>query len=259
MNITFIGSGNVATHLALALHSRGHIIRQIWSRKMDHAVLLASRVLAEPVDDIHRISPNTDIVIIAVPDDALFDIAIDLEHTSALVLHTSGSTTIDVLRSTSAHYGVIWSPQSFVRDMALDYEQLPFCIEGNGVESEERIAKFIGTLSPHIYHTSLTQRQYLHLAAVLENNFANGLHAMAQAICKEHDMPFEILHPIITTTAKRALYADVRYSLTGPAVRHDTHTLRTHQQLLTDKPQYLDVYKAMTLLLQSVMNDWNRS
>ena len=221
MRITFIGSGNVATHLALAMHQRGHQIDQIWSRNIQHAQYLAERVEAQPINDFSQ-------------------------------LHTSGATPIKILKKTSTHYGVLWSPQSFVRDVALDYNELPFCIEGCDKETEQFIEEFIGMISPHIYHTTHNQRQYLHLASVYVNNFTNGLYAVAQQLCAKHKVPFEILHPIITTTAKRVQWGDVRYQLTGPAVRGDEKTLNAHRKLLTNDPQALALYDSFTELLQQL-------
>ena len=107
-------------------------------------------------------------------------------------------------------------------------------------------------ISPHIYHTTHNQRQYLHLASVYVNNFTNGLYAVAQQLCAKHKVPFEILHPIITTTAKRVQWGDVRYQLTGPAVRGDEKTLNAHRKLLTNDPQALALYDSFTELLQQL-------
>ena len=252
MRITFIGSGNVATHLALAMHQRGHQIDQIWSRNIQHAQYLAERVEAQPINDFSQLHTSANVYILAVVDDALFEIAPQLHLGDALVLHTSGATPIKILKKTSTHYGVLWSPQSFVRDVALDYNELPFCIEGCDKETEQFIEEFIGMISPHIYHTTHNQRQYLHLASVYVNNFTNGLYAVAQQLCAKHKVPFEILHPIITTTAKRVQWGDVRYQLTGPAVRGDEKTLNAHRKLLNNDPQALALYDSFTELLQQL-------
>ena len=252
MRISFIGSGNVATHLALAMRQRGHVIDQIWSRNLQHAQYLASRVEAQPIDDFTKLHTKANIYIIAVSDDALFDIAPQLHLGDALVLHTSGATPISVLKTTSTHYGVLWAPQSFVRDVALEYNELPFCIEGSDIDTEDAIEEFIGMISPHIYRTTYSQRQYLHLAAVFANNFTNGLYAIAQQLCEKHDIPFEILYPIITTTAKRVQWGDIRYQLTGPAVRGDEKTITAHRRLLADDPQTLGIYDEFTQLLQQL-------
>ena len=227
MRISFIGSGNVATHLALAFYGCGHVVEQVWSRNIDHAIL-------------------------AIPDDALFELAGDLRLGNALLLHTSGATPIEVLKHCSTRYGVLWAPQSFVRDAAMDYSELPFCIEGSDPKAEEEIAALAGTVSSHIYRTSLGQRQYLHLAAVFVNNFTNGLYAVAQQVCREQDVPFEILYPIIQTTARKAQWGDVRYQLTGPAVRNDRKTIDAHRRLLAHDKQMLEVYDLMTELVQKI-------
>ena len=84
-SISIIGSGNVATHLALALHSAGHTIRQVLSREFDHASLLASRVSAQPIDRVDRLDSQSDVYLLAVNDDALYDLALDLHLPDALV------------------------------------------------------------------------------------------------------------------------------------------------------------------------------
>ena len=63
---------------------------------------------------------------------------------------------------------------------------------------------------------------------------------------------FEILYPIILTTAKRVQWGDVRYNLTGPAVRGDEKTLEAHRHLLNNNSQMLSIYDEFTHLLQQL-------
>lgn len=253
MRVSFIGSGNVATHLALAMYNRGHVVDQIWSRNIDHARLLAERVQADPIDDINWLRTTANIYILAVSDDAIFSMAPMLRLGKALVLHTSGATTINVLEHTSTRYGVLWSPQSFVRDVAMDYGELPFCIEGCDEDTEHDIEEFISMISSHIYHTNYDQRQHLHLSAVLVNNFANCLYGVAQQLCDKQGVPFEILHPIIDTTTRKVRWGDVRFQITGPAARNDKKTLDAHRLLLADDPRILKLYNEMSRLIQTRM------
>ncbi len=253
MRISFIGSGNVATHLALAMFNRGHEIDQIWSRDLSHARLLADRVKAEPINDFSQLRSTAYIYILAISDDALYQVVPHLHLGDALVLHTSGATPIEVLRTTSTRYGVLWSPQTFIRDVSLDYGELPFCIEGNDVQAEADIEEFIGMITTHIYHSNYEHRQYLHLSAVMVNNFTNCLYGLAQQICDKHDIPFEILHPIIATTAQKVRWGDVRYQITGPAIRKDKKTLDAHRDLLTNDPKVLKLYNDLTRLIQTRM------
>ena len=228
MRITFIGSGNVATHLALAMYGRGHVVEQIYSRNKEHAALLAARVEAKPINKLPLLTDKSNVYIIAVSDDALADVASGIRVNDALVLHTSGATPIDVLKECSTRYGVLWSPQTFVRDVALEYGELPFCIEGCDPQTEDDIAEFVGMISPHIYRAGRSQRQYLHLSAVFVNNFL--------------------------TTAKKLQWGDVRFQFTGPAVRNDKKTIDAHRKLLADNADYLALYDRMTELIQKLKN-----
>lgn len=252
MNVSFIGSGNVATHLALALYRRGDVIDQVYSPNPAHAALLAGRVEAEAVGSLQLMRRDADVYILAIPDNALYDVVLDFRTDDALVLHTSGTTAMEVLKDTSTRYGVLWSPQSFVRDAAVEYDELPFCIEGNTPRVCNDIAAFIGRVSTHVFRTTQEQRQWLHLSAVFVNNFQNGLTAIAQKLCREHEVPFEVLHPIMLTTTQRAFFGDVRYQLTGPAVRNDSRTLATHRRMLGDDKELLAVYDMMSEILKHI-------
>lgn len=250
MKVSFIGSGNVATHLALALHNHGCIICDVWSRNYSHAQLLAGRVGARPTTNLDNLDRTADVFILAVSDDAIFDMALDLRLDSALVLHTSGATSMEVLKPISQRYGVLWSPQTFVRDVALEYAELPFCIEGCNKSTEHDIETLVKHISTHIYHTNHEQRQCLHLAAVFVNNFTNALYGVAQNICNQHDIPFEVLYTLIATTAQRVKWGDIRYQMTGPAVRDDRKTIDAHRRLLANDPDFLSLYDELTRIIQ---------
>ncbi|MBR4192077.1 MAG: NAD(P)-binding domain-containing protein, partial [Prevotella sp.] len=70
MRIVIIGSGNLATQLSLALHDAGKDIVQVFSRTADHAKCLADKLGCTYTSDINAISPDADIYIISVKDDA---------------------------------------------------------------------------------------------------------------------------------------------------------------------------------------------
>ena len=186
MKISILGSGNVATHLAKAFHNVGYQILQIWSREYDHAETLANQVFAEPINRLSLLYPTADFYILAVTDDALFDLALDLKLRDAIVLHTAGSVSLKVLQPISRKHGVIWSPQTFIRDTSMDYSSLPFCIEGSSPDVEEHIRQLLLPISQHIYVVDTLQRQWLHLAAVMTNNFGNAINALAQDLLMAH-------------------------------------------------------------------------
>jgi predicted short-subunit dehydrogenase-like oxidoreductase (DUF2520 family) len=250
-NISIVGSGNVATHLALALHAAGHTIRQVLSRQYDHAALLARRVGATPIVGAARLDTKSDIYLLATSDDALYDLALDLRLPAALVVHTSGSTPATVLKDISRRYGVVWSPQSFVRDIAMDYSHLPLCIEGSTPAVDAEIEQLFAPVSQCIHRLDFEQRRWAHLAAVMVNNFGNAVNALAQEAMEQHGIDFSILRPLAEMTVKKMDYGPLWAQQTGPARRHDQKTLDAQRRLLADNPQLLQLYDLMTEIIQS--------
>ena len=250
-SINIVGSGNVATHLALALHGAGHEVRQVLSRTFDHAHLLASRVGAKPIDKPELLTDDADFCLLAVGDDALYDLALDLKLPHSIVLHTSGSTPMKVLAPISRRHGVVWSAQTFVRDIAMDYARLPLCIEGSDDETEAAIATLMGSVSREIHYMDFEQRRKAHLAAVMVSNFVCAIDAAAQQYAESNGVPFEILRPLAEQTLRKWDYGDLWAQLTGPARRRDEKTLNAHRRLLADEPELAELYETLTKLIQN--------
>lgn len=248
--ISIIGSGNVATHLALALRAAGHTIHQVLSRSYDHARLLAMRVDAQAIDSWRALDEGADVYLIAVTDNSIYDLALDLHLTGSIVLHTSGTTPASVLRNISRRYGVVWSPQTFVRDIAMDYRHLPLCIEGSDAETESSIAELFASVSDNIHHLAYEQRRCAHLAAVMVSNFVGAINATAQQYMHDNGLDFNMLRPLAEQTLRKWDYGDLWSQLTGPAIRRDDSTLAAQRRLLADNPDLLKLYDLMTELIQ---------
>ena len=249
-NISIVGSGNVATHLALALHNAGHNIRQVLSRSYDHARLLAMRVDAQPIDTWQKLDSDADFYILAVNDDALYSLALDLRLPSSTVIHTSGTTPAKVLHDISRKNGVVWSPQTFVRDIAMDYCHLPLCIEGSTPQVESTIEELFATVSDNIHHLDYEQRRRAHLAAVMVSNFVGAVNATAQEYMQANGLDFDMLRPLAEQTLRKWDYGNLWQQMTGPAIRHDSSTLAAQRRLLADQPDLLKLYDLMTELIQ---------
>ena len=69
--ISFIGSGNVATHLAIALNAKGFTIDTILSQTLQNATELASKVNARGIDQLNQLDQTSDLYIISLKDDVI--------------------------------------------------------------------------------------------------------------------------------------------------------------------------------------------
>ena len=248
--LSIVGSGNVATHLALALHSAGYTIRQVLSRSMEHAQMLARRVDAQPVNQWQRLDEDAGIYLLAVSDDALYDLALDLRLPNALVIHTSGTTPLSVLKPISRRHGVLWSPQTFVRDIAMDYSRLPLCIEGSTPEATKALEELAADISPYIHHLDFNQRLRTHLAAVWVSNFVNAVNATAQDLMHDAGLDFDMLRPLAEQTLRKWDYGNLWLQQTGPAIRRDDKTLNAQRRQLADHPYLQHLYDLLTELIQ---------
>ncbi len=128
-NIAIIGAGNVAWHLAPALEDAGHSITEVYARTLKSAGDITDRVYAgEPKDDLDFSESKAELFILAVKDSAILELAdeIILPEDSILV-HTSGSVSLDMLNYSSATYtGIFYPLQSFTKGK-LNLMKFLFC------------------------------------------------------------------------------------------------------------------------------------
>ncbi len=250
MNVTIIGSGNVATILGAKILAAGHSILQIVGRNTTDAAHLANNLKTSFTTDPASIRPDGDIYIFAVPDQALLGLHEQFNIQKKLVVHTAGSISKDALGAVSRNYGVLYPLQSLHRD--LDHlPEIPFLVDGNTPDDLALIKDFADTISTDVQVADDAARQKVHLAAVAVNNFVNHIYALVQDYCKLENLDFTLLLPLINETAKRLHTIPARAAQTGPAIRKDDLTIAKHLEILERHPQLREVYELMTRSIQS--------
>lgn len=248
MNIGLIGSGNVATHLGLALHNNGHRVVQVYSRNLTHAQALASQLQAQAIDSIEALDITLDIYIIAVKDGAISTIAAQLTafNLQGTVVHTSGSTDIAVLSGVGQNTGVLYPLQTFSKAQTIDFKKVPLLLEASNPHVLAQLDELAKGLSPHIYHYSSAQRRSLHLAAVVACNFSNYLYSVANQYLNEQGVSFDLLKPLILETAQKVQQHAPITVQTGPAVRGDQAILDMHLNMLQQQPELQQLYQVLS-------------
>ena len=247
----FIGSGNVATHLALAMCNAGVNIRQVFSRRIENARLLADKLNCAAVDNIQVINPDADVYVLAVADDAIEPLISLFPFRNRMILHTSGSTGMDVLKTGTDQYGVLYPLQTFSRDVPVDFKKAPLCLEVSEPALREPLESLANLISDHVQWVSSEKRRFLHLAAVFACNFVNHMYAQAAEIADNHQLDFAILRPLIEETARKAMKWDPREVQTGPAKRNDSRIMEMHNKMLKDHP---DLEKMYNFISESILS-----
>lgn len=244
LGVGVIGAGKVGSVLGAALRAAEHQIVGV------HAVSDASLERAEmllpgvPVLQIPEILRRAELVILAVPDDALAELVAGLAaagHWQAgqLVLHTAGRYGTEVLApATSAGaIGLAVHPAMTFTGMSMDLDRLSDCVFG--VSASNMVLPIAQALVVEMggepvvvaeedrvkYHAALSHASN-HLVTVAGQ--AAGILAGIGV-----ERPERMLSALMRASLENAL-ASGEGALTGPVARGDVHTIAAHRAALSD-------------------------
>lgn len=239
--VSFIGSGNVATHLANAFIVAGLKVVEIISENVSHANELANTINAAVPASIADLQ-KVDLICIAVKDDAIGDVIQQLTPGHQALVHTSGSVDMKILKGKADHVGVLYPVMSFKKSESVIWNELPICIEAGNDAFTSRLFELAGKLSKQVSYLNSTQRIQLHIAAVIVNNFSNYLYAVSHEMLLKQHLPFSLLLPLIKQTSDRLTQQDPWRLQTGPAFRKDLAVIERHLKLLEGNPDARELY-----------------
>ncbi|MBA4318352.1 MAG: DUF2520 domain-containing protein [Flavobacterium sp.] len=248
IKVVLIGSGNVAQHLIKAFAKSATIdVVQVFSRQKEALIpLLDSNKITDNFNDLAQ----ADLYLIAVSDDAIAKVSSQLPFENRLVVHTSGSVSLDALDKKNRK-GSFYPLQTFSKKAEVDFSQIPIFLESENDSDFELLEKVAQSISNKIYKINSEQRKALHVSAVFVNNFVNHLYQIGNEICIENKVPFEVLKPLILETANKVMTLSPKEAQTGPAIRNDMQTIASHLDFLLDENQK-NIYKTLT---QSIQNN----
>ena len=252
MKIVFIGAGNVANHLAVALYEKGFEICQIFSRTEESAKFLSEKIKAKYTTHLSKIDKTADIYIYSVSDSILPDLIATIQQPAALHIHTSGSTEMAIFEGFAENYGVLYPLQTFSKHKAINFTEIPVFIEGKNKFSNNKIYEIAQSLTKKIHFIDSTGRKKLHLSAVFACNFVNHMYQIGAELVKDAGVEFNILQPLINETAKKIRTLSPYDAQTGPAVRNDQQIIKEHLKLLKGKRQLAKTYELISEDIHSI-------
>ncbi|MDD2530227.1 MAG: DUF2520 domain-containing protein [Bacteroidales bacterium] len=227
-SVTIIGkNGNVSWHLQNAFSTIGITCTILSSRE---------KFKAKDLD--------SDLIIIAVTDSAVENVAKKIKPKHSIIVHTSGSLDMSILRSYANNYGVIYPLQTLSKEKAIKFSEIPICIEGSSEEVMKSLIKLAKRLSKNVSRISSSKRLKLHLAAVFCSNFTNHLIGIAKEILEKEEISPDILNPLIKETVEKAKNNNPFIVQTGPAVREDYYIMQKHLSMLLEDER--EVYEVIS-------------
>lgn len=237
--IDIIGTGNVGTHLRMALASAAD------------TQLVASRSL-------EGLRSDSDLYLLSVSDGAIREVA---ERVSALIAsesvlaHTSGATPMSILEGVHPNIGVFYPLQTFTKDVELRYEEIPFFIEGVSSEVEDCLDETARLISDRVMRIDSRRRLDLHVASVVSCNFVNHLWALSSKFLEDRGIDFQLMMPLIRETLRKGEAVGAVKAQTGPARRQDIPTIERHLACLEKYPELQVVYRQIS---DSIIKMYNK-
>ena len=255
--VAIIGPGRLGTGLARALVSGG------WN-----VVVLGRNVQAEWTAHL----AGRSLVLIAVPDDAISEVAAALAAARAIgpdqvVLHTSGARDRGVLKTLEGQARGLGSfaPAQTVADPATAAERLrgAFAVlEGDppAVEQGRLLADKLGMQKLEL---SAEAKVAYHAGAVLVANLGVALEAMAERVAMAGGVPPEVAGriylPLWEGMVANLAAMGAGPSLTGPVRRGDVETVVRHLAVLrgNEREAYLALSREALLLAEKAgLEQW---
>ncbi len=261
LGIGVVGAGRVGTVLGNALRSLGHAVvgaTAVSDASRERVELLLPGV---PVLSVEEVIRRAEVVLITVPDDAIAGVVagaatLGLWQVGQIVVHTSGVHGLDVLEPARAAGALPLAihPAMTFTGTSVDLARLsgcPFAV--TALTPHLPIAQaLVVEMGGEPFVVAPADRPAYHAALTHGANHLVTLVAQAERILAATGVadPGRLLSPLLHAALEGVL-AEGELRLTGPVVRGDVGTIRTHLAALAELRVEDDVaagYRAMCAL-----------
>lgn len=252
MKVSIIGTGNVATQLALGLEYHGFSIDEIYGRH-NHTLraLVQKLYVADAKTDLDFSESPASIIFICVADDAIASVSSQIIlPKDTILVHTSGSVPIGVLSSHHKQVGVFYPLQSISKTKVLDWAGVPLILNASSDSALKVLYSIARKLSDKVYEYDDNQRKALHLAAVFGSNFTNHLLKIVKDISDAENLDFQMFRGLVLNTVQKAFDIGPEQGQTGPAIRNDQKTMQKHFDMLQGSQDLDKIYELLSRHIQ---------
>ena len=231
MRLGILGGGRAAWAFGSAWRRIGRPVAGVWLR--DESTSRLPELLGAERRPIAELAADADLLLVAVSDRAIAEVAERIPETNAIVFHASGALT--ALRGGfSLHPLKSLAPVG--EPSRLDDALLVF--EGNHRDVAREVAGAIGARFAEV--TAETKARY-HAGAVFGANYVALMLELAEELIGIYDARDDLVRLAQSAMANwRA--GEGRGRFTGPAIRGDRETIERHLAALADRPQVAKIY-----------------
>ena len=254
-HISFAGAGKVASALCKEFCKSGYIIDLVVSESERSCRFLAESCNAS-WSTILDYPGSTDVLIISVPDQRIISVLNTLNcGPDTIVVHTGGSTALDVFPERILRKGIFYPLQTFTKERDVSFKNLPFLLESADENVLQTLKLMAESLGGAVHYVDSEHRKMVHLAAVFICNFTNYMLTRGEEVAIKAGYSLELFKPLLDETIAKALEAGPKNSQTGPASRNDINTIEKHLELLSFSPDLKRLYNEITQSIISYNKD----
>jgi predicted short-subunit dehydrogenase-like oxidoreductase (DUF2520 family) len=262
-----VGAGRAGGALAVGFRDAGYSVAAISSRDRGDAERLAQLVAATPVGSAGDVAERCDIVVLAVPDPAIAEVAGEIAAAGTAlaghgVVHCSARLTareLELAATAGADTGVLHPLQALAgTESAPLLRGAAFRVEATG-RLRGQLDSLVSALGGFTIEVPEADLDLYHAAAVLAGNAPLALLARAATLLESTGVPPDssrrAVAALMVGAATNAGARPIADALTGPVARGDADALERHMAALAADPAAQELYRLLVLDLLALRPD----
>lgn len=242
--IGIVGVGNVASAFSKVLINNGINVEYVLLRNKDRLSEIENSFGIKSIVD-YNLLMDCDLIIIAVKDDAIGEVAANLKNYKGLLVHTSGTQSSDILNIVD-RFGVLYPLQTITKDFDVDFKKVPLLVNASSTLLLEKLKQFANAISDVVIECSDDDRSYIHMSAVYVSNFVNVMLQIGNKLLENKGLNISILESLVNETVRKSFLLGPEKALTGPARRSDVNTINKHKSMLDNNLEEKKIYEILT-------------
>lgn len=226
--VRIIGRGRAGGSFADALAAAGWAVDLVAGRDADHRSAAA----------------GVDLVLLAVPDGSVADVAAGIDPGVAVVAHVAGSLGVDALGVAHVRRAAV-HPLASLPDREVGAARLASGITFS-IAGDPLAAQVVEALGGRAIELPDGARGGYHAAASIASNHLVALLGQVERVAARAGLPLDAYLPLVRQTLDNVASLGPARALTGPAARGDEATLARHRAALD--ADELEAYDALAEL-----------
>lgn len=273
IKINIVGAGKVGATLALMLHKQGHEIASVVSQTRKSAQRCARLVHCKRYGtNFSLLHQEADFFLIATPDDAIEEVTKKIAHHitqpsfNSYAAHTSGlqtSESLQALADLGARTFSLHPIQSFPANVTPTKQVSMMKHVTFGFEGEAGTKRFalwlVRQLDGRMLVIPKETKNLYHIACVFASNYLLATLAVTEKLGTHFSKrPLDPFQGLINQSIENLTRGSIQEVLTGPIVRGDVGTIKTHISALTKHhPEMLPIYTQLGLQVLEIVREKN--